>query len=188
VESELKAWELEYKKAEKEVLRLQNLNSSDFLDFTNCFHNCVYILKGIFDISPKYIRSKLKNEFFPTAIKMMREVKMHGGDDFLKLELSGIPGMQSQGEFSMRNEGKFILFGIDLPRGDYIIGKEFITLDGKTFQWPCPVMRLYDFRKIDESNSDEKKYMGISEEFTSYNPESFMRNCISFYNGVINGT
>ena len=184
----LKVWELECLKAEREVQRLLSLKSSDFLEFTNCFHNCIYILKGIYDVSPKEIRCKLRNVFFPDAVKMLRESKMHGGDDFLKLELSGIPGIQSQGSLRIKNDGKFILFGIEMPKGEYEIGKEFITLNGEVFHWTVPVIRLYNFREINEENMEEKKYIDISEEFKSYDPISFIQSSMAFYKAAMNVT
>ena len=181
----LKVWELECLKAEWEVQRLLSLNSCDFLEFTNCFHNCVYILKGIYDVSPKNIRSELRNMFFPEAVKMLRESKMRDGDDFLNLELSGIPGLQSPGALRIKIDGKFILSGIEMPKGEYEIGKEFITLNGELFNWPVPVIRLYNFRKIDEKNAEEKRYINISEEFNKYDPISFIRSCIDFYKKAV---
>lgn len=72
-----------------------------------------------------------------------------------------------------------------MPKGEYEIGKEFITLNGELFNWPVPVIRLYNFRKIDEKNAEEKRYINISEEFNKYDPISFIRSCIDFYKKAV---
>jgi len=73
---------IKFYKAETEIKRLLEFKMTNFVEFTNCFYNCVYILKTIWENSPKIVKEKLETKFFPSAIKMLRESKQHKEDDF----------------------------------------------------------------------------------------------------------
>jgi hypothetical protein len=182
----IKPWEVSYYKAERESEKLLNGTLTDFVDFTNTFHNLIYILKGIWDISPKEIKTELSGSFFPDIVKMIRETKQHSGNDFFNLEYSGIPGIGMQGgELSMRIEDKFIFYGKELPKGDYVFGKEFFTLNGKPFNLGIPIIRIFKFKEIDENDKNEKKCLKWKDEFSKYDPFQFIIGCMKYYNEKI---
>lgn len=182
----MRSWEIEMHKATHEIDRLLKLSISNFVEFTNCFHNCVYMLKGIWDISPNDVRSKLQSDFYPMAIKMLRELKMHDGDDFFELQESGFPGVIARGgPLILNNAGTLILHGQEMPKGVISVCKEFVTANGKPIEFELPVIRLYKFRSLNLDDPNEKKYAAIQTNFLKHDPFSFMSACKEHYQASV---
>lgn len=174
--------EIELIKAKRVADKLLTSVDQDFLDFTNDFHNLVYILKGIFDVLPKEVQDKVCNDYFPQIIKMLREVKMHEGDDFLKLKQISIPGISmSGGPLMIKNEGTFIINGKVMPQGEISFGKEIDTVNDVVSELGIQTLKLYEFRAISRESKNEKKYHKFNDRFVNSSPPQFIAECINYY-------
>lgn len=173
---------IELIKARRVANELLTAVDKDFIDFTINFHNFVYILKGIFDILSMEEKNRVGDDYFLQIIKMLREVKMHNGDDFLKLKLVSIPGISMRGgPLVINNEGILILGGKLMPKGEISFGKEIDTINGLQSELGVQTIKSYGFRAISRESKYERNYHKFNDRFVNTSPSQFISECIIYY-------